>query len=62
MDSKDERVAVGMANPLLDCTFGKLGPVKEDEESLEERVANMPREERLRGSSPFPQAILSVFP
>jgi hypothetical protein len=47
MDSEDERVAVVAANSILDRAFGKPGPVKGEKDSLEERVANMTREERL---------------
>jgi hypothetical protein len=47
MDSVDERVAVVACNSILDRAFGKPGLVKEEKDSLEVRVANMTRAERL---------------
>src|SRR5215470_8785507 len=48
MDSDDERVAAVACNSILDRAFGRPGFVKEEEkDSLETRVANMTREERL---------------
>jgi len=48
MDSDDERVAAVACNSILDRAFGRPGFVKEEEkDSLEARVANMTREERL---------------
>ena len=48
MGSEDERVAAVACNSILDRAFGRPGFVKEEEkESLETRVANMTREERL---------------
>src|SRR5215471_3700167 len=48
MDSDDERVAVVACNSILDRAFGRPGFVKEEEkDSIETRVANMTREERL---------------
>jgi hypothetical protein len=47
MDSEDERVAIVACNSILDRAFGKPGPVKEEKDDLETRLANMTREERL---------------
>src|SRR5215471_7773500 len=48
MDSDDERVAAVACNSILDRAFGRPGFVREEEkDSLETRVANMTREERL---------------
>ena len=48
MGSDDERVAAVACNSILDRAFGRPGFVKEEEkDSLETRVANMTREERL---------------
>ena len=48
MDSEDERVAAVACNSILDRAFGRPGFVKEEEkDSIETRVANMTREERL---------------
>jgi hypothetical protein len=48
MDSEDERVAVVDCNSILDRAFSKPGFVKEEEkDSLEARIANMTRAERL---------------
>src|SRR5215469_16175571 len=47
MDSEDERVAAVACNSILDRAFGKPGFVKDEKDSLEVRVANMTREERL---------------
>ena len=47
MDSDDERVATVACNSILDRAFGKPGFVKDEKDSLEVRVANMTREQRL---------------
>jgi hypothetical protein len=46
MDSEDERVAAVACNSILDRAFGKPGLVKEENDSLETRIANMTREAR----------------
>jgi hypothetical protein len=47
MDSEDPRVAAVACNSILDRGLGKPGPVKEEKDDLEARLANMTREERL---------------
>jgi hypothetical protein len=47
MDSEDPRVATVACNAILDRGLGKPGPVKEEKDDLEARLANMTREERL---------------
>jgi hypothetical protein len=48
MGSDDERVAAVACNSILDRAFGKPAPVKEEhKDSIERRVANMTRQERL---------------
>ena len=48
IDSEDERVAAVACNSILDRAFGKPAPVKEEEkDTLEARIANMTRQERL---------------
>jgi hypothetical protein len=47
MDSEDERVAVVACNAILDRGLGKPGPVKEEKDGIEARLANMTREKRL---------------
>ena len=48
MDSEDERVAAVACNSILDRAFGRPGFMKEEEkDSIEARIANMTREERL---------------
>jgi hypothetical protein len=47
MESEDERVAAVACNSILDRAFGKAGLVKDEKDSLEVRIANMTREERL---------------
>jgi hypothetical protein len=47
MDSEDERVAAVACNSILDRAFGKPGFLKEEKDSLEMRIANMTRKERL---------------
>ena len=47
MDSDDERVAAVACNSILDRAFGKPGLVKDEKDSMEERLANMTREQRL---------------
>jgi hypothetical protein len=47
MDSEDERVAAVACNSILDRAFGKSRAEEERIDSLELRVANMTREQRL---------------
>jgi len=47
MDSRDERVSVVACNSLLDRAFGKPKVAEERKDSMEARLANMTREERL---------------
>jgi hypothetical protein len=47
MDSRDERVAAVACNAILDRAYGKPGPVKEEKDNFEARLANMTREGRL---------------
>ena len=47
MDSDDERVAAVACNSILDRAFGKPRAERERIDSLELRVANMTREQRL---------------
>lgn len=47
MDSEDERVAAVACNSILDRAFGKPGPAKNEKDSVESRLANMTRDERL---------------
>ena len=48
MESEDERVAAVACNSILDRAFGKPAPVKEEQkDSIEQRIANMTRKQRL---------------
>jgi hypothetical protein len=47
MDSEDERVAAVACNAILDRAFGKPRVQTEEKDSLEARIANMTRKERL---------------
>jgi hypothetical protein len=48
MDSEDQRVAAVACNAILDRAFGKPGPMKEEKDDMETRLAEMPREQRLQ--------------
>jgi Trp operon repressor len=48
MDSEDERVAAVACNSILDRAFGKPRAERERIDSLERRIANMTRGERLQ--------------
>ena len=47
MDSEDERVAAVACNAILDRAFGRPKVAEETKDSLEERIRNMSREQRL---------------
>src|SRR5215467_15904343 len=48
ISSDDERVAAVACNSILDRAFGKPAPVREEQkDSIEQRIANMTRKQRL---------------